>query len=178
MIIEKYKNFTVMQEAPTGDFYEPFKHASGILYLSDDNGVEWYDFATNIAPISYVGMYFVVVSSTNQALSITQDASSLFPSNCSVFVIDNNPFEGTEIQDWEYIDTDFVCTHRMQSQLVQHAVENQLIWVSAQLAAYASTPAAADYLNELIDYRSELVSINPNNTLVDDLPAVPKFFIK
>lgn len=175
MIIAQYKNFTVLEQTPVGEFYEPFANISGILFLGDESGVEWYDLATNVAPEQYPDMYFLLVSPKGQALQITQDATSLFPSNASVFVLDSNPFEGTEIQDWEFDGKKFVQTYKLQSELVIHAVETQLGWVASQIAAYSSEPTAQDYLNALIEYRSALVSLDPAKSSIESLPEIPVF---
>ena len=121
--------------------YNPENADDTILYLVSDEGIDWYEAQKTFAENTYK----IVVNQTHEIESFAQDASMLFPVDCSVYEVESLPDGFNLGMNYQYING---VIEQNKALFEARWQEGQLIVVNAALAQYHADIAANAELPE------------------------------
>lgn len=177
-MMKMYKNFKQTNACALSEKQREIKHKVGVSYINDENGNDWYELQKTFQPETFK---VVFEPEKNIVVALSNDASALFPLNCSIVELESLPDEAKANAEWVFDGNQVVprtYTHAEQRQQIMRKKEklmDKATRVIAPLQDAADLGIATEAeKSALLAWKKYRVRLNRVDISNGEWPALPE----
>ena len=154
---------------------------TGAGFLKDSDGRDWYELSKELADNKAENQKFLLLTSDDIVLCVSQDPTAYFPYGMKIVVIDNLTVNlDPKLGYIKFTNGEFVDYNKEAVEQAQSIVETEMMWASNQISTLEDmismglgTESRKKYLEKLKEYRIKLFSLDPEEDMDISLPDRP-----